>query len=226
MIVHCWNVRGLNSPLKQHEVYSLMKSKKLDVCGLLETKLSLAKVACMHKLRLKTWQFVSNAEAAAYAHIVVFWNPETVKVEMLHFSAQGIHVLVTSLVQQFCFTATFIYGFNTISARRTLWADLRRWSVDSPWLLLGDFNSILSQEDKHNGEPVSTYEISDFRECCSDLGIADLNSTGSHFTWTNGTVWTKIDRVMVNTHWYSMQQMAHVHFGTPGAFSDHYPSTV
>jgi len=98
--------------------------------------------------------------------------------------------------------------------------------VDSLWLLLGDFNSILSQEDKHNGEPVSTYEISDFRECCSDLGIGDLNSTGSHFTWTNGTVWTKIDRVMVNTHWYSMQQMAHVHFGTPRAFSDHSPSTV
>ena len=59
-----------------------MKSKKLDVCGLLETKLSLAKVACLHKLRLKTWQFVSNAGAAAYARIVVFWNPETVKVEV------------------------------------------------------------------------------------------------------------------------------------------------
>jgi hypothetical protein len=69
-----------------------------------------------------------------------------------------------------------------------LWADLRRWGVDSPWLLLGDFNSILSQEDKHNREPVSTYETSDFRECWSDLGIADLNSTGSHFTWTNGTI--------------------------------------
>ncbi|KAJ6323972.1 hypothetical protein OIU76_011301 [Salix suchowensis] len=172
-----------------HEVAGLMKSKKLDVCGLLETKLSLTKVACMHSLRLKTWQFVSNAEAAAY-------------------------------------TPTFIYGFNTISARRTLWADLRRWSVDSPWLLLGDFNSILSQEDKHNGTPVSTYEISDFRECCSDLGIADLNSTGSHFTWTNNTIWSKIDRVMVNTHWYAMQHMAHVHFGTPRAFSDHSPSTV
>jgi len=135
MIVHCWNVRGINSPLKQHEVAGLMKSKKLDVCGLLETKLSMTKVACMHKLRLKTWKFVSNAEAAAYARIIVFWNPETVMVEMLHFSAQGIHVLITSLVQQFCFSATFIYGFNTITARRALWEDLRRWGTEDPWLL-------------------------------------------------------------------------------------------
>jgi hypothetical protein len=94
---------------------------------------------------------------------------------MLHFSTQGIHVQITSLVQQFSFTATFIYGFNTITVRRALWEDLRSWGMDSPWLLLGDFNSILSQEDTHNGEPISTYETSDFRECCSDLGIADLN---------------------------------------------------
>nr|TKS13554.1 hypothetical protein D5086_0000053070 [Populus alba] len=185
MIVHCWNVRRLNSPLKQHEVAGLMKSKKLDVCGLLETKLSLAKVACIHKLRLKTWQFVSNVEATAYARIVVFWNPETVKVEKLHFFAQGIHIMVTSLVHQFCFTTTFVYGFDTITARRALWEDFRRWGMKSPWLLLGDFNSILTQEEKHNGELVSTYEIADFRKCCSDLRIADLNLTGSHFIWTN-----------------------------------------
>ncbi|KAJ6874155.1 hypothetical protein NC651_032856 [Populus alba x Populus x berolinensis] len=163
---------------------------------------------------------------SAYARIIVFWNPETVKVDMLHFSAQGIHVMVTSLVQQFYFTATFIYGFNTITARRDLWEDLRRWGPDAPWLLLGDFNSILSQEDKHNGEPVSTYETSDFRNCCSDLGIDDLNSIGSHFTWTNGNIWTKIDRFMANNQWFNLQQIAHVHFGNPGAFSDHSPSTV
>ena len=64
-----------------------MKSKKLDVCGLLETKLSSVNVARMHKLRLKAWQFVSNVDYTAYARIVVFWNPDKVKVEMLHSSA-------------------------------------------------------------------------------------------------------------------------------------------
>jgi exonuclease III len=48
MIVYYWNVRGLNSPLKQQDVVGLMKGKKIDVCGLLEIKLSSAKVACMH----------------------------------------------------------------------------------------------------------------------------------------------------------------------------------
>jgi hypothetical protein len=70
-----------------------------------------------------------------------------------------------------------------------------------PWIVLGDFNSILSQEDKHNGDPVSSYEVSDFRACYSDLGLSDLNYTGCHYTWSNGTIWTKIDRVLANPLW-------------------------
>nr|TKR90691.1 hypothetical protein D5086_0000230960 [Populus alba] len=81
-------------------------------------------------------------------------------------------------------------------------------------------------EDKHNGVPVTIYEVTDFRECCSDLGLADLNSTGCLYTWSNGHVWSKIDRVMVNTHWSTLQQQAQVHFDNPGAFSDHSPSSI
>lgn len=40
MLVHYWNVRGLNNPLKQYEVVNLMKKNKVDVCGLVETKLT------------------------------------------------------------------------------------------------------------------------------------------------------------------------------------------
>jgi len=42
-------------------------------------------------------------------------------------------------------------------------------------MVLGDFNSVLSQADKHNDETVSTYETSDFKDCCSDLGLYDIN---------------------------------------------------
>jgi hypothetical protein len=68
-----------------------------------------------------------------------------------------------------------------------------------PLAYYGDFNSILSQEDKHNGAAVSTYETTDFRTCYSDLGLAELNYTGCHFTWSNGSVWSKIDRVLANS---------------------------
>jgi len=72
MKIHCWNVKGLNSPLKQHEVVSLMKKNKLDVFGLVETKLITSAVSFMHKLRLKNWKFLSNVAAANTARILIF----------------------------------------------------------------------------------------------------------------------------------------------------------
>ena len=126
MIIHSWNIKGLNSPLKQHEVVSLIKKHKMDVCGLLETKLLPFRVASMHKLRLKHWKYFTNAEIAGTARIVVFNNPATVKLDFLASSTQAIHFSVTSLISQLSFKLTFVYGFNTISARRSLWGELRR----------------------------------------------------------------------------------------------------
>ncbi|KAJ6907745.1 hypothetical protein NC651_018242 [Populus alba x Populus x berolinensis] len=141
-------------------------------------------------------------------------------------TAQGLHVLISSLVHQFKFYSSFVYGFNTIIARRTLWDDLRNWSPNSPRLILGDFNSLLSQSYKHRGELVSTYETSDFRQCCSDLGLSDLNYYGSHFTWSNGSVWSKLDRVLANPLCSLSYTSVQVHFDNPGAFSDHSPTTI
>ena len=157
---------------------------------------------------------------------MVFYNPATVKLNLLASSAQSLHFSVTSLISQVSFMLTFVYGFNTIAARRSLWGELRQYNTNSPWMVLGDFNSVLSSADKHNGEAVSLYETSDFRACCFDLGLHDVNFTGCHFSWTNGSVWSKLDRVMINPSWSSLNHSTHVHFSTPGAFTDHAPAAV
>ena len=120
MIIYSWNIRVLNNPLKQHEVVSLMKKNKIDVCGLLESKMLPPRVASMHKLRLKHWQYLSNADIAHTAKIVVFWNSDTVHVDLLASSTQALHLSITCLISQFQFKATFVYGFNIITTRRPL----------------------------------------------------------------------------------------------------------
>ena len=103
-----------------------MKKYKMDVCGLLETKLLPSRVASMHKICLKHWKYFTNAEVAGTARNVVFYNPATVNLDCIASSAQAIHLSVTSLISQLSFKLTFVYGFNTISARRSLWGELRR----------------------------------------------------------------------------------------------------
>ncbi|KAJ6881012.1 hypothetical protein NC652_034125 [Populus alba x Populus x berolinensis] len=203
-----------------------MKKHKMDVCGLLKTKLLPSKVASFQKFRLRHWQQLSNANVANTARIVVFWNPSTVKVDLLSSSAQAVHLSISCLISHISFKATFVYGFNTITARRSLWEDLRSWNSNSPWMVLGDFNSMLSSVDKHNGAAVSSYETSNFRDCYSALGLHDANFTGCHFSWTNGSVWCKLDRVLINPAWFSLQHLTHVHFDPRGAFTDHSPAIV
>ena len=182
MIIHCWNVRGLNSPLKQHEVVSLMKKNKVDVCGLLETKLLASKVEKMQGFQLKHWKSLSNADASSSTRIVLFWNPSTIQVDFIAFSVQGIHVSICSRISQISFHITFVYRLHTIVSRRALRDNLCMWCPSGPWMVLGDFNSILSQDDKLNDNATSMYEIADFHHCCHDLGLFDLPYTGCHVT--------------------------------------------
>ena len=121
MLIYCWNVRGLNNPLKQHEVVSLMKKLKIDVCGLLETKLSLPRLVNFYNFRLKQWKYISNANVSNVARVVVLWNPNTVHVELIDVSAQGIHVHICCLANHYRFATTFVYRYNTITVRRLLW---------------------------------------------------------------------------------------------------------
>jgi hypothetical protein len=121
-----------------------MKKQHIDVCGLLETKLLSSKLCHMYKFRLKHYKLLSNIDVASNAIIIVLWNPNTIHIDLISMSDQGIHVIIHCLIHHFSFAATFVYGFNIITTRRALWDDLRRWSPNSPWLLLGDFNSMLS----------------------------------------------------------------------------------
>ena len=221
MIILAWNIRGLNSPLKQHEVAKILNKKKVDVCALVETKISSVKLDHMRKSKFKKWSITSNVTSSSKARIIVLWNPNTVLVEVLDVSEQGMNVRLQSLVHQTRFHVCFVYAFNSIVQRRSLWENLRQWNSDNPWLVVGDFNAVMSQGDRHGSAPVNSYEVSDFYSCCMDLGLSDLMYSGCHFTWNKGTSWSKIDRVMANPLWSMSSLPVSVHFSPPGGFSDH-----
>ena len=93
-------------------------------------------------------------------------------------------------------------------------------------LILGDFNFVFSQTYKHNGVPISTYDVLDFRSCYADLRLNDLNYSRYHFSWTNGKIWSKIDRVLANPLWHFLGRASDVYFDHSKAFSNHSPIAV
>ncbi|KAL0444661.1 UNVERIFIED_CONTAM: hypothetical protein Slati_2188800 [Sesamum latifolium] len=78
--------------------------------------------------------------------------------------------------------------------------------VDVPWLVGGDFNTVLDTSEVcgHSGDIRSAAE--DFRVCLHDTGLINLPMQGEWFTWHNcssdtRSLWKKLDHILVNDSW-------------------------
>nr|GEV58827.1 hypothetical protein [Tanacetum cinerariifolium] len=90
--------------------------------------------------------------------------------------------------------------------RRELWKNLvghARLMRNRPWVLLDDFNVTLNLEDHSVGGYEPTAIMREFKECVQAMEVADVNSTGLHFTWNqkpkgSNVILKKIDRIIGN----------------------------
>ncbi|KAL2225719.1 UNVERIFIED_CONTAM: hypothetical protein Sindi_3098600, partial [Sesamum indicum] len=73
-----------------------------------------------------------------------------------------------------------------------------------PWLIMGDFNCVKSPNEKQLGVAPSWYELKDFVDCCTALGLHDVPTTGCYYTWYSNNesnpVWCKLDRSFATMH--------------------------
>ncbi|KAJ8419364.1 hypothetical protein Cgig2_020719 [Carnegiea gigantea] len=88
--------------------------------------------------------------------------------------------------------------------KQFLWQDLNviASNMQTAWCVLGDFNAVLSPNDRIGGEEVQLMEIKNFAECLEDYELAELRTTGAYSTWTNETIWSRLGKVLANCFWY------------------------
>ncbi|XP_055804681.1 uncharacterized protein LOC129873581 [Solanum dulcamara] len=92
-----------------------------------------------------------------------------------------------------------------VNRRKELWESLGHIAEQHshPWLIDGDFNVILSWEEKLGGLPVFYQEIEDFTNFITVCELTDMGYIGSTYTWWNGRtddacIFKKLDRVLTN----------------------------
>ncbi|KAL7106274.1 hypothetical protein ACP275_07G101800 [Erythranthe tilingii] len=68
--------------------------------------------------------------------------------------------------------------------------------------------------------------VNDIQECCRLTGLDELTSTGFYYTWSNHTMWSKLDRAMVNPTWLQTYGGSSATFLLFGKHSDHSPILV
>ena len=227
-----WNVRGLNTPLKQDEVRRLVTSKNLSLVGLIETKVSYGRRHKLARELLPGWEFIFNYSNQGNGRIWTAWNPSVLSLQQLYSSPQIQHLLVHIIGSQQNFLVTFVYGLNYPHERISLWEDIGNFYQQSqhlPWVLFGDFNIVRSISEKQGGDMSWTAAMEDLNCCCHEADLEDLRFTGHWFTWSNknptNPILRKLDRVLINPCWTSCFPNATADFLPPG-LSDHCPAVV
>ncbi|KAL2472038.1 Uncharacterized protein Adt_40174 [Abeliophyllum distichum] len=95
---------------------------------------------------------------------------------------------------------TPVYASCSPAGRRDLWMGLHQISlvVDGPWMVGGDFN-VIAHNGERTGHNTRDRGTSDFADMMMDCGLTDAGYSGSQYTWTNGRVWKRLDRVLINS---------------------------
>ncbi|KAH0644915.1 hypothetical protein KY284_032799 [Solanum tuberosum] len=173
------------------------------------------------------WEWCTNDTNEVRGRIWVVWNPNMVKFTRVESSVQYVHGLVDMQQSGFKFLFTAVYGLHTIATRSSLWEKVKQLSthIREQGLIMGDFNSILAQEDRPIGSQVQLAETKYFRECMIHSNITELHTIGRQYTWNNGHVFSRIDRALVNDGWVNRMPPLQV-IVIEALFSDHSPLSI
>lgn len=151
-----WNVRGLNGLNKQEDIKIFLHSNKIGLAALLETKVKYGNLEAVANSIFPGWNWLHNSTPTLKARILVAWRPNTYHISPITITEQMIHYTPRQLSTKTSFLITFIYAYNQEQRRQSLWSDLHAISKQCSiaWGLIGDFNTLLSKEDRIGGQEV------------------------------------------------------------------------
>ena len=222
-----WNVRGANNPNKRNVIRNFIRSQRVDLVCLQETKIQELTPAVVRSLgvgRLFEWKAV-EAEGSA-GGILVFWDIRKLELVETEIGDFSVTCMFKNVGDGLMWAFTGVYGPVKRSKRELFWEELGalRGLWEGPWCIGGDFNMVLSPDDRNSGGRIS-HHMRRFNEVINELGLRDLPLQGGPFTWRGGhnnQRMSRLDRFLVSTDWESQFSKA-IQRTLPRPVSDHCP---
>ena len=178
-----WNCRGALKPSFQSHVRELVQNHDPAILVLMETKIGGDRAKEISG-RLP-FDEAFHTDTIGYAGgLWMLWNSDKVEVSILSSTEQEIHAIVKVLNSNLSWLFTAVYANPRTAERHILWENLNKVAElhNMPWVLVGDFNEPLLNEDKFGGRAVSVNRSLLFKECLDNCGMIDIGFSSPRFT--------------------------------------------
>ncbi|XP_021803921.1 uncharacterized protein LOC110748212, partial [Prunus avium] len=150
MNIAAWNVRGAGKNSCARTIKDLKKTFDIDILAVLEPIISGSRALTVaQNLGFSHFHIV---DAIGFSGGVwLLWNGNSVSLQVVAHSSQSITALVTLGNQWWLLTV--VYANPCQGIRESLWNyfDGLARASHLPWLVLGDFNDIVSADEKCGG---------------------------------------------------------------------------
>nr|XP_027077000.1 uncharacterized protein LOC113700749 [Coffea arabica] len=212
-----WNIRGASRRDSLSYLKKLCFDNKVRLLFLLEPMSAECQLEVVRR-------YLNFDFSALYigGEIWVFWSC-LLRLSCVEYAEQMLHAHV-SFGSGASFWVSAIYAKCTRVGRRPLWEAMESVassiSHNQPWVAAGDFNVIASAAEREWGDPANVQNIDEFNASMFKCGLSTIDFDGSRFTWTNGSVWQRLDRALGNRRWseaYPLSRVSHMARGR----SDH-----
>lgn len=222
-----WNVRGLNARARRLAIRSLVATTDASIVCLQETKMALIDPSIvLETLGLDFYGFLSLPAEGTRGGILLAWKSRVVTISNPLLTTNALTARVASPAGTPWWIST-VYGPQDEDGKVAFLQEIRDVCRDctGPWMLCGDFNLILRNEDKNNGN-LNRRMMGRFRRCISDLALREVYLNGRRYTWSNAQsppTLVRLDRVLCTSGWDDAVGDCHLRC-LASVVSDHSPS--
>ncbi|KAJ9689586.1 hypothetical protein PVL29_014990 [Vitis rotundifolia] len=183
-----WNVRGAYNSDERKVTKALIKKNKVDLVCLQETKIQEMSRGLVRSLgvgRFLEWGVVDSRGAAR--GIVVFYDNRVLELVDLEKGVFSISCHFKNCEDGFIWIFIGVYGPTLRRDREFFWGELGaiKGFLNGPWCVAGNFNSILSPEERNREESLNL-DMRRFSKIIEDLELKDLPLLGGPFTYSGG----------------------------------------
>ena len=226
MNILMWNCRGALNEDFARRIYEMAVNYSPSIMVLTEMRVGGERAARIIEKLPFDGSFATDI-IGYVGGLWLLWKKEEVDVSALSSTEREIHTSIKVSNSNLSWLFSSIYASPRLYERKILWANLTQVAQlhNLPWLMMGDFNEILSGEDKFGGRQINLNKALEFKNCIDACNFIDLGFLGPKYTWSNlrqisNLILERIDRCFANPSWRILFPEASVTH-LPRVFSDH-----